>query len=276
MKNLIILISIATISISCQETIVLDLKDYKERIVIEGQVTNHAGYQYVRVTRTAEFYYEGFTPRVSNATVLVSDDLGNEFSFNHNPGNQEDSVGYYLPDELFIGDVGRTYTLSVKVDEQVYTAKDELFSVSNIDSLSYRVNTKEQEEPKEQDKYYECLLFTKEPKDVENYYFFRFYRNDSLKIYGPTDIYFADDKALAESIDGIGSPVFYGVKDVARIEFYSLSRDGFIYFNDLSNLLNSDGGVFSQPPSNCRTNLTNGALGFFQVSAVDIREIVIE
>ena len=38
----------------------------------------------------------------------------------------------------------------------------------------------------------------------------------------------------------------------------------------------NDGGLFSQPPSNSRTNLTNGALGFFQASAVEIEEIVIK
>jgi hypothetical protein len=58
---------------------------------------------------------------------------------------------------------------------------------------------------------------------------------------------------------------------------FSISRLGYVYFNDLSSLLNNDaGGMFGSVPAAPRTNLTNGALGFFQVSAVDISEIRVE
>ncbi len=276
MKNFIVLILVVVVFTACEKTVELDLKQSESKIVIEGLVTNRLGYQYVRVTRTAGFYDNGPTPRVTNANVLVKDDLGNEFIFNHNPGNQDDSIGYYLPDQSFIGAVGRTYFLTVEMDGEIYTAQDKLFSLSGIDSLNYRINAEEEVEPKDYKKFYEVLLFSKEPPNEENYYFFKFYRNDSLKVYNENDIYFADDKLLGEAIDGLGSPVFYGVQDTARIEMYSLSREGFVYYFDLQLLLNNDGGLFSQPPSNSRTNLTNGAFGFFQASAVDVKPIVIE
>ncbi|MEO7992269.1 MAG: DUF4249 domain-containing protein [Chryseolinea sp.] len=276
MKNLIILISLAAIFSSCEKTVDLDLRQSESKIVIEGQVTNHPGYQYVRVTRTAGFYDDGATPRVTNANVSVKDDLGNEFLFNHNPGGSADSTGYYLPDVAFEGEIGRTYTLTVEVDGEIYTAQDKLFSVSGIDSLSYRINPDEQEDPKDDNKFYEVLLYAKEPQDEENYYLFKFFRNDSLKVYNLTDIYFADDKVLGEAIDGLGSPVYFAPNDKARIEMYSISRAGYIYYVDLQNLLNNDGGLFSQPPSNSRTNLSNGAYGFFQASEVDVKTILIE
>ncbi len=83
-------------------------------------------------------------------------------------------------------------------------------------------------------------------------------------------------KYLGEKIDGVTSPIFFAPGDVARIEMYSISRDAFVFYNDLQNLLNSDGGLFSQPPSNSRTNLSNGALGFFQASALDISAVEIK
>ena len=119
-------------------------------------------------------------------------------------------------------------------------------------------------------------MYAKEPQNSTDYYLFKFYRNDSLKVYNDTDIYYADDDVLGENIDGVPSPIYYAPDDVARVEMYSLTRDGFVFYNDLQSLLNSDGGLFSQPPSNSRTNLTNGALGYFQVSAVEIKEIVIK
>ncbi len=48
-----------------------------------------------------------------------------------------------------------------------------------------------------------------------------------------------------------------------------ISRDGYLFYNDLNTILNSDGGMFSPPPANPRSNVTGGALGFFQVSAMD-------
>ncbi len=279
MKNIIILISIlslATLFVSCEKTVDLDLKQSESKIVIEGQVTNHSGYQYVRVTRTAGFYDDGATPRVTNANVSVKDDLGNNFLFTHNAGGEEDSAGYYLPNIPFTGEVGRTYTLTVEVDGKIYTAQDKLFSVSGIDSLSYQVSDDEKEEPKDGNKFYEVLLFAKEPQGEENYYLFKFFRNDSLKVYNDTEVYYSDDKILGEAINGLGSPIYYEPNDKARIEMYSISRAGYIYYFDLQILLNNDGGLFSQPPSNSRTNLSNGALGFFQASAVDVKTIVIE
>ncbi len=276
MKNIILLLSAIALFSSCEKTIDLDLKQSEQNIVIEGQVTNRMGYQYVRVTRTAGFYDNGATPRVTNATVSVKDDLGNEFLFSHNPGNDADSTGYYLPIVNFMGEAGRTYILTVNLDGEIYTAQDKLFTVSGIDSLSYRINEDEKNDPNRASKFYEVLLFTTEPKGEENYYLFKFFRNDSLKVYNDNEIYFSDDKLLGEQIDGLGSPVYYAVNDIARIEMYSISRAGYIYYVDLQSLLNNDGGLFSQPPSNSRNNLSNGALGFFQASSVDVKTIVIE
>ncbi|HMQ00510.1 MAG TPA: DUF4249 family protein, partial [Cyclobacteriaceae bacterium] len=76
------------------------------------------------------------------------------------------------------------------------------------------------------------------------------------------------DTLLGENISGIASPVLFKQWDWARVEMYSLSRSGYLFYTDLRNLLNNDGGLFGSPPVNPRTNLNNNALGFFQVSAV--------
>jgi hypothetical protein len=244
--------------------------------VIEGLVTNRAGAQFVKVSRSTEFYGSGLTPRVENANVQVSDNLGAVIAFVHNPGNDPDSVGFYVPEANFAGQVGRTYSLRVEVDGEVYEAADELRSVIPIDSLAFQENENEAKDPKDFGKTIEILMFAREPQDQKNFYMFKFYRNDSLTFYSPTDIYFSDDELLAESINGVPSPIYYAPEDKARMEIYSLSREGYVFFNDLSVILNNDGGgMFGSIPSSPRTNLTNGALGFFQVSAVGDKEIMI-
>jgi len=276
MRNFITLFIVSVFFWSCEKEVILDLDQTEPKVVIEAQVTNQPGYQFVKVTRTTDFYGSGATPRVTDAIVTVSDDEGNEFTFVHNPNNHADSAGIYLPSVPFTGVEGRVYTLLVEVDGEQFTATDRLLPVTPMDSLSYQVNELEAEDPLDPGQIYEVLMFAKEPQDEKNYYLFKFFRNDTLNLYNDTDIYYSDDELLAEEINGVQSPAYFKEGDNARVEMYSISRVGFVYYNDLWSLLNNDaGGMFGPIPASPRTNISNGALGFFQVSSVDISEIVI-
>jgi hypothetical protein len=276
MRNVIYLVFAAFLFAACTEGIDLDLRQSPPRVVIEGLVTNSPGYQAVKVTRSTEFYGKGQSPRVTNAIVEVTDDLGQVFSFVHNPNNHKDSAGIYVA-KTFVGSIGRTYSLRVEVDGQVYEAEDQMTPVLTPDSIRYRVNDEQVADPIDEGKIYEILLYAKEPQQQINFYLFKFYRNDSLTFLNDTDIYYSDDEFLAEHIDGIPSPIFYAKNDTARVEILSLSRQGYVFYNDLAVLLSNDaGGMFGPIPGSPRTNLSNNALGFFQVSALSTSEIKIE
>jgi hypothetical protein len=277
MKPIIIFSLIAFILISCNEPIHLDLDQTTSKIVIKGMVTNKPGYQSVKISRSVDFYANGQMPRVTNAVVTVRDDLGETINFAHNPNSHADSAGIYIPVPPFTGQIGRTYTLTVNVEGQIYEATDELLSVVSMDSVTYQVNEDEEEDPNEEGKIYELLMYMREPQDQNNFYLFKFYRNDTLVYYDDNEIYYTDDELLAENIDGVPSPVYYGINDTSAIEIYSLSRLGYVYYNDLTTVLNNDGGgMFGPIPASPRTNLSNGALGIFQVSAVNSIGIKIE
>jgi hypothetical protein len=275
---IIVITSIITILVvaGCEKEYLLSTNPAGPNVVIQGLVTNQPGYHYVKLTRSAGFYDSGNTPRIIDATVSVEDDLGNVTEFAHNPGNNPDSTGYYKPVTAFAGEIGRTYRLSVMADGQLFEAEDTMYPVTSIDSLTYGIDEEEQEDPEHPGRYFEVLIYTREPQETKDYYLFNFYRNDSLTIDNPTDIYFTDDVVLSESINGITAPIYYSKGDKAAIEAFSLSRNAFVFYNDLSILLNNDGGMYSPPPANCRTNLTNGALGFFQTSAVTAMDIAVE
>lgn len=262
---------------SCDEPYELDLHEHADRIVIEGHLTNASGYQYVKISRTTGFYQEGKTPRITNAFVKVVDDLNQEFLFEHNPTESLDSIGYYLPVHDFKGEIGRTYTLHVDIEGETYKATDKLFSVTSIDSLSYKIDEREKKDPRKENKFYRVSAYVREPADEDNFYLFKFFRNDSIQYLYHTDIYFTDDKLLQEEINGWETPIYYGEGDTFQMKIFSLTRAGYVYFNDLSKLLTEDaGGMFGSIPAPPRTNLTNGAIGFFQVSAVDSISIKIE
>jgi Domain of unknown function (DUF4249) len=279
MKNtnyIFILLSIASVLVSCEETITLDLDQTTSKVVIEGFVTNEIGKSYVRISKSTDFYKVGSTERITNAVVRLNSTRGEEVLFAHNPSGEKKQEGVYFASSSFKGEIGNTYNFIVSIGSQTYEAQDELFAVSKIDSLSYGINDTELDDPEIEGKFYEALLFTKEPPETKDYYLFKFYRNDTLDYSNDTDVYFTNDEGIEEKINGFPSPVYYSLKDTATVEMYSLSRNAFLFYNDLSNLLNGDGGMFSPPPANPRTNWSNGALGFFQASAVSRETIIIK
>lgn len=275
-KRILIPIMIIMALASCEKEYVVKTDAAGPMVVIEGLVTDVPGYQFVKLSRSAGFYETGKTPRITDAVVMVTDDLGNATEFVHNPRSHPDSVGYYKPAVAFIGMPGRTYSLFVFADGQVFEAEDTLHPVASIDSLTYRIDEEERSDPEHHGRYYEVLIYTREPQETKDFYLFNFYRNDSLTVDNLTDIYFTDDVALAESIDGLATPIYFSVGDKATVQALSLSRTAYVFYSDLSILLNNDGGMYSPPPANCRNNLTNGALGFFQASAVNMMDITIE
>lgn len=276
MRILILIISAVIFLASCDEPIKLDLDQTPSRIVIEGQVTDVPGRQFVRVTRSLDFYQSGDAERISTATVKITDDTGESIDLVHNPNGSEDSVGYYVPTGNYLGVVGRVYTMTVVVDGVTYTGSDELFRVTTIDSIGYQTNRFRERDKPSDGKIWELLMYAKEPQDTEDNYLFKFYRNDSLIYTKETDVYIFNDYGIGERIDGVASPVYYAPGDKARVEMYSISRDGYLFYNDLATIMNSDGGMFSPPPANPRSNITGGALGFFQVSSMTSREITLD
>ena len=261
--------------LSCEETITIDPKASQSKVVIEGLVLNAPGRSYVKLSRTRNFYDAGASPKITNGQVTVTTGTGEQVVFLHNPLADEDLDGYYFPNLNFRGSIGETYTLNVTVDGVDYSATEELLPVTSIDSLTVKADQDEMEDPEIPGRFWEVLFFAKEPQDRVDHYLFKFYRNDSILLDWPTDIYFSDDEILGETIHDIEIAGYFSEGDRAKVEMMSLTREAYIYYFDLSNLLNNDGGMFSPPPANPRNNLTNGAFGYFQASAMDAMEITV-
>ncbi|MGI9543318.1 MAG: DUF4249 domain-containing protein [Cyclobacteriaceae bacterium] len=277
MKNLLVL-AIAFILVSCEEPYTIDQQQVAPSIVIEGLVTNQLTNHYIKINRTTDFYSTGATPRVSGAQVEVTDNDGNIFIY------QEETPGVYYSEDPYQGIEGNLYRLSVVVDSKTYIAEEELRPVTSIDSLTYYLDEEQQRDladqngldPDEEGRIYEVLLYTKEPQETQDYYLFKFYRDGELFNFDGEDVYYSDDEYLQENIDGVAFNEWYKLGEMAKIEMFSITRNAYLYYNDLDITLNNDGGLFSPLPSNPRSNITNGALGLFQVSAVVMDSVKIE
>lgn len=269
-----ILILFAT-ALACEETIRLDTEFNQEQVVVEGLITN-SELNYVRLTKSRDFYSRGLAEGIPSAEVTVSDNLGNIRRYVHNPENVPGLEGVYLPEVAYTPEVGVTYSLSATVEGVTYMAQETLLPVTEIDSLTVIINEDERADPDDEGRFYEVLFYAQEPQDRVDHYLFKFYRNGELIKDAEEDIYFGEDEYIGEEIDDLPIAGFYELGDEVRVEMYSITREAFVYYSDLSNLINNDGGMFTPPPANPRSNLTNGALGYFQASAIETETIIIE
>jgi hypothetical protein len=120
-------------------------------------------------------------------------------------------------------------------------------------------------------------MYAREPKATEDFYLFKFYRNDTIERFDTnTGIFYSDDIGLGEEINDLSGPILYSEQDTARMEMFSLTPTAFKYYFDLDQLINSDGGMFSGIPANPASNIDGSdAIGFFQVSAISAEEIIV-
>ena len=258
---------------SCEEVINIDVEQAPSQLVIDGLVTDEDTIHVVRLSLSGGF--DGGVPaEVTNAMVEVRDNLGNIYNYTHNPEGLDSLQGYYYSDQKYMGRVNGIYQLDVSVGTKSYTAMDTLRAVSSIDSLSIRIDDQAVKDSENDGKIYQVLLYAREPQETIDFYYFKFYRDSVLEV--DDNIYVFDDKVLGGSLDGLPSPILFREGELAGVEIYGLTRVQFVYLTDLGSLLNNDGGMFSPPPANPRSNIKGGALGFFQVSGLNRASILIE
>jgi hypothetical protein len=66
-----------------------------------------------------------------------------------------------------------------------------------------------------------------------------------------------------------------GLDIIYRIEMHSITEEIYDYYKALIAQIRNDGGVYTPTPASPPTNISNGALGYFRVSCVQIAEDII-
>ncbi|MCF6359438.1 MAG: DUF4249 domain-containing protein [Cyclobacteriaceae bacterium] len=272
-KNIYILLIVLASSFGCEKVVEIDIGQSIPQIVIEGLLTDRDTTHFVKVSRSIQFYEIGLAP-VTDAIITVNGD-GETYNYTHNPMAIDSMNGYYFSDLEYAGKIGADYLLSVDVAGVNYSATDTMHFVTPIDSLSFSIAAHMSEEDEQDGKIYQLLLYAAEPQDTEDFYQFQFYRDSNLIAY-PDNIYVFSDVALGSSLNGLPSPVLFRKGEMAGVRIFSISREQYIFYTDLANLLNTDGGMFSPPPANPRNTFSNEALGLWQVSAISEDSIRID
>lgn len=267
----LLLLLLPVLLFGCQEIVELDLPNTDPKVVIEGELTywelqpekNGAR---ISVSTSGSFYDENAYNPVLDASVQIEDLTHAQI---YDLPTIEDEPGIYRNDHIPL-DLGNTYRLTIDYQGNLYTSEGTILPVAELDSFSYkyRPNT-----PLLEPGYY-FFFSGRTPKERGiNYYRFKIYENDSL-YNEPEDYLIQSDEFLRAQIDTLQLANYsFDLTDTVRIEMYSLNKDVYEYYNQLTELLFNDGGLFSSPPRNPDSNIINTTnpddppLGFFQVSS---------
>ncbi len=250
------------ISSSCTEKMDINLGSTYTRLSVDGNITLTPGNQYVRLTKTTDYFANEQAPQVSGATVIVDDGIL-PVTFTEDTIN----LGYYNAPHDYVGVVGNTYKLSIKLNEPInesttYEAIEKMPPmVDNIDSIVVEYN--------DRFKGWMVRLYAWDPPET-NFYMFNGLRNgigitDSVEL---VDI--RDDRLFnGEYIEGA---MVLTIKedelqpgDVFTLVLSNITEEYANFYQELQAELRPKDPMFSGPPANVSSNINNDAVGYFSV-----------
>ncbi|MBN2173291.1 MAG: DUF4249 domain-containing protein [Bacteroidales bacterium] len=264
MKKLAYIFRLAILISGCTERIEIDLGTTYDRLVVEGHVSTDTAMHWIRLTKSTDYYSGKPAPAISAATVNLYD------GYVDVQLNEYDSMpGYYFTPADYFGVVGRMYEMTVNLAEpvngqSVFYASSELRPVGSVDSIRVEYN--------EDWEGWEVKIFAWEPPTTD-FYKFLIYKNDTLmsdtinKVWISDDRYFNGNYTFGATIGFLDEDTPREVVhpgDVITMKMSGITKD---YYNFILQLQDQTfqyrNPLFSGPPANIITNISEGGCGFF-------------
>jgi len=279
---------------SCEDIVTLNTPSSDHYMVIEATLTNLPGPQKIILSRSQDYFENTDVPKIVGASVSISDNEGREYLFKES----KTELGAYVwtpigPTDIF-GKVGKTFKLTVKSANEVFTASETMKRVPPIDSILYQfdeANPRQAANGKPKNGY-EAQFYARDPTGAGDCFRVKAFKN-SKQFNGTQNLVIFYDAAFQKGAmaDGLMfilpirrsiSPELYLAKDTVKVELYSISEDQFNFYSQARLELNN-AGLFSRPAANIPTNFRNtnpksslqGA-GWFGISAVSTLETIVD
>lgn len=279
-------VGLAFLLASCEDEIEVDLDEGKSQLVVDGFITNDSSLQSIRLTLSAPYFYNAPTPAVSDAQVRVIGPSNTTYNFNY------DQDGNYVYDPQSMGaldSIGFNYKLEIDYNNGLYTAIQKLQPVPTIDSMIqvFEEGTSFNEEG------YFPEFFARDFAGREDWYWVKAFKNGGRINEDPTNLILSKDAGfMGAEADGFNFIVPiraaitnpdepFQVGDVSTVELLSMNQDAY-KFLEQAIIEANNGGLFSTPPSNIKSNIKDAAgnsqnevLGVFSLSAISKSSLTI-
>lgn len=275
MKYTVYIILFVLFLSSCTEKIDIEVGTTFQRFIVDGTITTDTMKHGVKLIKSIDYYENEQPPVVSNAIVTIDDGI-TKITLEEN----KDNPGNYETDENYFGVVGRTYKLEIEIPEQInghrlFSASSELKPVTPIDSIKVEYIEKWE--------VWELQIFAWDPPS-EDFYSFEVFKNNIEITDTITKRGISDDRFFNGNYT-FGVPVYYlsaGYEpefvypgDTITLKMGGITKD---YYNFIIELMDQTfeyrNPLFSGPPANIRTNISNGGLGFFAAYSTSYSSII--
>lgn len=267
----ILIVTMGFFLTSCEEVIHVDLETAAPRLVIDASidwVKNTIGNEQKIKLSTTTGYYSPTFPTVSGAIIFVTNSASTVFNFIENQGTGEYICTNFQPE------IGETYSLTIALNGETYTATETLVNAPNMESSVVQNNDAGLGGDE-----VEVLTKFLDNGAQQNYYL---YSHKSNRVAFPQ--YQVEDD---ENDNGNLITMYYSNKDlnpgdIVNIKLYGVSRRYSEYFNKLLLASGNDDSPFATTPTKVRgnivnqTNSKNFAFGYFRLSEVDTKTYIIQ
>lgn len=263
---------------SCEDVVDIDVDDAQDLIVVDAWLNNLSEPQTIKITSSQNYFDSSFAEGITDATVLVRDDSGNSYSFDHIGAglyNWTPATGEN------IGSIGQEFFLDITTNGQSLSAATTLGGVPPVDTIT--------QELVEDEAFFDdgvrAEFFAQDIAGETNTYWIKTYRNDTL-LSNPLEINIAYDAGPSAGAGLDGLVFIPPIRSLAnpedtswqsgeeiRVEIHSISEEAF-FFLELARdqMINGQNGIFAEPIANTTGNLftsgTNEVLGIFNVAAI--------
>ena len=264
-ENIIVGLFCAFALSSCEKVINVDLKNAEPKIVIEGIVDNSGNPARVKITKSVSFSNRVAAPTVSGATVKITDNLGNNFILT------ETAAGVYTNAAL-IGQIGKTYTISVQNAGLTYVGKSTIPRDAPIDTIYQESVSIPGNVPGAASSLGKIvsLVYTDIPGFGDNVQVVQTINGKVDNTLIVADDQFTDGSDLPFQLyPNPNTKIKTG--DVVKIEMRFIDKSVFRYLNGI---LEIQGG--NTVPANPDSNISGGCLGFFSAHTSASQSIVIQ
>ncbi len=271
------------IMVSCRKEIKIKLPEYKTKLVVEASIETGQPAQVLLSTSAPYFGNVDFSDPtqffVKGAFVTVSDGVQTDTLTELVPG-----TGYVYVGTKVFGQLGKSYALTIRVDDKIYTGSTSILNPVPLDSLFFKW---------ERDTLGYCWGHLTEPAGQGNYYrwFAKRYPTDEFfaaPFSSAFDDKFVDGKSFDFAYERPAQPNqqtanaddeergWYKVGDTIVVKFCSIGQSEYEFWRSYYSNKSSNGNPFSAP-SNIKSTI-NGSdvLGSFCGYATSFDTLVVK
>lgn len=264
-KILLIITGISIICSSCfNEEIELDLnKSENQKLVVDAWITDLDEQQFVELSLTSNYIGDERGPAVENAEVTLT-------SAQEQVILEHTEKGIYNLPTTWKAQVGETYTLEILYDDESYIATSTLRPLPDVHNIRY-----ESYEGDTTDLYDVYFDFEDIPGEGDGYYAIDYKKNSDQRDIVGNGGWIDDQYTDGIEYKDITATVEDHVKgDTIILEVHSIGKKSTDYLNGVVAEI-FRGFIFDPPPVNVKTNLSNGAVGFFIMASAEKYQIIL-